>query len=375
MHLLFLEPFYGGSHKDFADGLCRHSSHCISLYTLPDRFWKWRMRGAALAFLRKIPYSGTFDAIIMSNLMSAADFRALFPGQCPPLLVYFHENQLSYPVAREDERDMHFGFTDITTALAADRVLFNSRTHSRDFFSQLPAFLRRMPDLQPLWAVDAIGAKSAVCYPGCAFSAESGDSAGTQPGSEPLIVWNHRWEFDKQPEIFFAALEKAAEKDIPFSIGILGEAGQTVPPVFDTARTRFGQRIRQFGGVADKQEYFAWLQNADVVVSTAIQENFGISVVEAMRFGCLPLLPDRLSYPEILPARAHSTCLYGSFDELVARLCHMLTNLGDYAELRRELAAAMRSYAWQQRISDFDREFADLAAGKRKSSGPRAQQL
>ncbi|HMA66548.1 MAG TPA: DUF3524 domain-containing protein, partial [Desulfosalsimonadaceae bacterium] len=170
MHLLFLEPFYGGSHKDFADGLCRHSSHCISLYTLPDRFWKWRMRGAALAFLRKIPYSETFDAIIMSNLMSAADFRALFPGQCPPLLVYFHENQLSYPVAREDERDMHFGFTDITTALAADRVLFNSRTHSRDFFSQLPAFLRRMPDLQPLWAGDAIGAKSGVCYPGCAFS-------------------------------------------------------------------------------------------------------------------------------------------------------------------------------------------------------------
>ncbi|MFO7839714.1 MAG: DUF3524 domain-containing protein, partial [Desulfosalsimonadaceae bacterium] len=297
------------------------------------------------------------------------------PGLCPPMLVYFHENQLSYPVAREDERDVHFGFTDITTALAADRVLFNSRSHSRDFFSQLPAFLRRMPDLQPLWAVDAIAAKSAVCYPGCAFSGDSAEYAGVQPGCTPLIVWNHRWEFDKQPEVFFAALEKAAQKKIPFSLAILGGAGETVPAVFDTARARFGQRICQFGWVEDKNEYFQWLQKADVVISTSIQENFGISVVEAMRFGCLPLLPDRLSYPEILPDRAHRACLYGSFEELVARLCHILTNLSDYTELRRELAAAMRFYAWQQRISDFDREFADLAAGKRKSSGPRAQQL
>ncbi len=45
-------------------------------------------------------------------------------------------------------------------------------------------------------------------------------------------------------------------------------------------------------------EYFEWLRKGDVAVSTAIQENFGISAVEAMRMGCAPLLPNRLAYPE-----------------------------------------------------------------------------
>jgi glycosyltransferase involved in cell wall biosynthesis len=44
--------------------------------------------------------------------------------------------------------------------------------------------------------------------------------------------------------------------------------------------------------------------------SAAIQENFGISVIEAMLMGCVPLLPDRLSYPEILPEEFHEHFLY-----------------------------------------------------------------
>jgi hypothetical protein len=52
MKFLFLEPFYGGSHRDFADGWIKHSRHRFDLFTLPARFWKWRMRGAALYLFR-----------------------------------------------------------------------------------------------------------------------------------------------------------------------------------------------------------------------------------------------------------------------------------------------------------------------------------
>ncbi|MFO7645973.1 MAG: DUF3524 domain-containing protein [Desulfosarcina sp.] len=47
LKFLCLEPFFGGSHREFAQGWVAHSRHCIDLLTLPARFWKWRMRGAA----------------------------------------------------------------------------------------------------------------------------------------------------------------------------------------------------------------------------------------------------------------------------------------------------------------------------------------
>jgi hypothetical protein len=126
---LFLEPFYGGSHRAFADGLVSRSRHRIDLHTMPDRFWKWRMRGAALHFFRQVAEPDHYDGLITTDLMSLSDLRALWGSRCPPALVYFHENQLSYPLPPGETMDYQFAFTDITTGLAADRILFNSRTH------------------------------------------------------------------------------------------------------------------------------------------------------------------------------------------------------------------------------------------------------
>ncbi len=67
MNFLFLEPFYGGSHRDFADGLIAHSRHRIDLVTLPARFWKWRMRGAALYLAGKIQAPCSYDGLIVTG--------------------------------------------------------------------------------------------------------------------------------------------------------------------------------------------------------------------------------------------------------------------------------------------------------------------
>lgn len=77
LRVLFLEPFYGGSHRAFADGLVAHSSHRIELHTLPARFWKWRMRGAALHFARRVARPERYAVLLVSDLMSAADLKAL----------------------------------------------------------------------------------------------------------------------------------------------------------------------------------------------------------------------------------------------------------------------------------------------------------
>ncbi|MGD9332570.1 MAG: DUF3524 domain-containing protein [Desulfobacterales bacterium] len=353
-HFLFLESFYGGSHRAFADGLRDHSRHHIDLLALPARFWKWRMRGAALHFINKVPALEPYDGLITTDLMAVSDFKALAGQRCPPILVYFHENQLTYPLAPGEQMDYQFGFTDITTALAADMVRFNSQTHCESFFSGLPGFLKMMPEFHPTWVIDAIRAKSDVLYPGCAFTGTATASGETQASDVPLIIWNHRWEFDKNPSSFFDALDAVRDQGGNFHLALLGENCQTVPKVFIRARERYGDSILQYGYVPTQAAYYDWLRRGSIVVSTAQQENFGISVVEAVRFGCFPLLPDRLAYPEVIPASYHPQVLYQNQADLVSKLLHLVTRFDDYRKLRISLAKAMDQFAWDNLIADYD---------------------
>ena len=358
---MFLEPFFGGSHREFAKGLISHSNHRIDLVTLPARFWKWRMRGAALHFAKKIPSLQHYDALITTDLMSLSDYKTLSAGVCPPALVYFHENQLTYPLAPGEHMDYQFGFTDITTALAADRVLFNSRTHCDAFFSHLPGFLKMMPEYRPNWVVDEIRAKADVLYPGCRFPAKGAEPAAASRELPPLIIWNHRWEFDKNPDEFFHALDAVLKKGIEFRLALLGENSQAIPKAFMGARDRYQERILQYGYVESRPDYVNWLKRGAIVISTAQQENFGISVVEAIRYGCIPLLPARLVYPEIIPEGFHSDVLYKDQNELVQKLARIITHYSEFEALRRELSTAMGRFAWENRIERFDEELENLA--------------
>ena len=76
--ILFLEPFFGGSHRDFAEGLIEHSNHRIDLHTLPARFWKWRLRGAALHFSQLIKNPEQYDGLITCDMLSLSDLKALW---------------------------------------------------------------------------------------------------------------------------------------------------------------------------------------------------------------------------------------------------------------------------------------------------------
>ena len=357
---LFLEPFYGGSHRDFAEGLVSHSQHDIDLVTLPARFWKWRMRGAALHFIKKIPSLKIYDGLLSTGLMSLSDFKALSNGTCPPALTYFHETQLTYPLAPGEHMDYQFGFTDITTALAADRILFNSQTHCKVFFDKLPGFLKMMPEFRPLWLVDKIRAKAGVLYPGCRFAANTIPAADALRELPPLIIWNHRWEFDKCPDQFFDALDAVLSNGVEFRLALLGENFQAVPKAFERARQRYGKRIVQYGYVQSREEYLRWLQRGSVVISTARQENFGIAVVEAIRFGCIPLLPNRLAYPEIIPQQFHSVVLYKDAGDLVQKLIRLITHYPEFKTLRRQLSRHMGRFAWQNLIDRYDQELERL---------------
>ncbi|MGD2149311.1 MAG: DUF3524 domain-containing protein [Desulfobacterales bacterium] len=362
MRFLFLEPFFGGSHKDFAQGLVSHSRHEIDLVTLPDRFWKWRMRGAALYFVKKIPSLKDYHGLITTDLMSLSDLKSLWRQPPLPSLVYFHENQLTYPLAPGEHMDYQFGFTDITTALAADRVLFNSYTHFNAFFRKLPDFLNMMPEYRPKWVVDEIRNKADVLYPGCHFSS-SGGWLGSVPPADlpPLIIWNHRWEFDKNPKDFFDALDAVLERGLNFHLALLGENFQMFPKEFIAAKERYQNRVVCYGYEASREKYHEWLLQGTIVISTAKQENFGISVIEAIRFGCIPLLPDRLSYPEIIPKAFHDDFFYQDQNELVEKLCFFILNYPKFQRKCQNLSEAMGRFAWENLIDRYDEILEKLA--------------
>ncbi len=171
MRIVALEPFYGGSHRAFLDGWRRHSRHEFSVIGLPARNWKWRMRQAAVTFAeqvaKRIADGQSWDALFCSDMLNLAEFRGLCPAAAElPSVVYFHENQLTYPVRYGDQRDCHFGYTNFTTCLAADAIWFNSEFHRREYLAALRLFLKRMPDFQSLAAIDAIEAKSSIQPPG-----------------------------------------------------------------------------------------------------------------------------------------------------------------------------------------------------------------
>ena len=373
LRILFIEPFFGGSHRNFAEGLIRHSSHSIELFTLPARYWKWRMRGAALHFFRLIDNPEDYDLLFTSDMMSLSDLRMLWGVRCPPSVVYFHENQLSYPLPEGEKMDYQFGFTDITTALAADRLLFNSEFHMNSFFSDIPRFIKRMPEYKPLWVSDIIREKSSVMYPGCSFPDESTAAPQKPPAwsdspAPPLILWNHRWEFDKCPGVFFGSLDiadrllKTDGYDIPFNIAVLGENFQAKPSAFLEAHERYGDRILRFGYCENREEYYSWLMSSDIVISTAIQENFGISIVEAVQSGCFPLLPDRLSYPELVPEDFRQQVIYKSEKDLASKLSALLKKLHNGEKIKSGiLAESFERFSWRNMIGAYDAFFAETA--------------
>ncbi|MFP4443885.1 MAG: DUF3524 domain-containing protein [Spirochaetia bacterium] len=356
--ILYLEPFAGGSHKDFARGITGFTRHEITLVTMPARFWKWRMRGAALHFYRTVKNPEDYDLIFTSDMMSFSDLKALWGSRCPKGVVYFHENQLSYPLPAGEKMDYQFGFTDITTCLTADRIIFNSRFHRNAFLDHLPGFIRKMPEFRPVWIQEIIERKSTVIHPGIHVPPPEYELPD-QNEPEPFIVWNHRWEFDKKPEVFFRVLFRLAGEGIPFRVAVLGENFQKVPKPFLKAKERLAGRIVHYGYVEDRDEYEKWLLRGNIVISTAVQENFGISVAEAAAFGCRPLVPSRLSYPELIPEEYHRDCLYRNEDDLYRRLRALC--LAETLDPPEGLPARMRLHSWSLRIREFDKFFTGAA--------------
>ena len=378
LRIAAVEPYLGGSHRHFLEGLQRHSRHRIELFTLPPRMWKWRVRGGALALAPQINAAavagGGFDLLFCSDYVNVPDLRALLRPELRrvPVVYYLHENQLSYPLSPAEEFDPYFGFTNVLSCLSAEAVVFNSDFHRREFLGRLGGFLPRLPDYDREGVVEAIQARAEVLPVGLDLaeldrSNPDGQQAGPRSGprygprSGPRrVLWNHRWEFDKRPERFFAALEALAAADVPFGVDVVGESFARRPEVFDAVPRLLGARLGRFGFVESRSEYVELLWQSDVVVSTAEQEFFGISMAEAVWCGAWPIAPRALAYEDLYGGEYADLHLYRDESELRRLLRHALTasDLTPAPGLRERLA----TFDWRRVAPQFDARFDALCS-------------
>lgn len=358
MKVLLLEPFYGGSHKVFVDTFVKYSSHNIDLLTLPGRFFKWRTRGASYEFITKITNISQYDLIFCGSMLSVADLRTYFRGELnAPIVTYFHETQFSYPIKKGESFDVQFGLNDVSTAMASDWCIFNSKFHRDQFEIDMKKYLGKMPDFQPLWVIEEIAKKSRVVYP-CSDFASSYQIDSKPRNTHANIVFNHRWEHDKNPEEFFKTLYNLSKKGYEFSLFVLGESYKSFPEIFDWARENLTDHIKHFGFVDSKTEYYNILQKCDLVVSTSWQENYGISVIEAMSYGCMALLPNRLSYPELLEKSNLSMFLYKNLGRSLVEVFEMTVE--ERLKHQSAFLKCMEKFKPQNLVEELDSLFKEI---------------
>ena len=347
LRVLLCEPYFAGSHRSWAEGFAEHSAHDVALVTHAGGFWKWRMQGAALTIAAEIDSLvrswGRPDVLLTSDMVHLPALLGLArtPLDGVPVVLYMHENQLTYPLPEGAAPDYTYAITNWLSMAAADRVVFNSEYHRTEVFAPRPKLLKRFPDYRHLDQIERV--RDASCVLPVGVELDRFAPNGRQREGPPVLLWNHRWEYDKDPEACFAALAEVAARDIPFRVIVAGETFRTVPEVFTQGCRELGERVIHFG-MASEEEYPRLVAQADIAVSTSKHEFFGVSVVEAIAGGALPLLPDRLSYPELVPTP--EPFLYETREDLVEKLSWALLRSEERALAAKRARAYIERFSW-----------------------------
>ncbi len=309
--VLLLSAYDADSHRYWREGLVQNlPAFHWTVLTLPPRYFNWRIRGNPISWVYQHPetFAQNYDVVVATSMVDIAALKGLVPGlAATPSVVYFHENQFEYPKSDRQQTSVEAQMVNLYSALAADRIIFNSVYNRNTFTSGVDKLLRKLPDNVPAGIPQRLQ-KTTTVLPVPLDTKVFGNPHMAAKPKRFTLVWNHRWEYDKAPDRLYAALNILKTKGIEFDLRILGQTFRDRPDVFDRIKQDFSDQLINFGPIEDRQDYLAALRSSHLVISTAIHDFQGLALLEATAAGCLPTAPKRLAYPEFLP----QTCMYQS---------------------------------------------------------------
>ena len=313
-----LSAYHADSHAAWADWLMQtFTDFDWQLIELPGRHFRWRIRGNPLSWLHSLP-ADTPDLLLATSMVDLATLKGLQPRLARvPALYYFHENQFAYPRSDQQHSSIDPQMVQLYGALCAERLLFNSAWNRDSFLAGVASLLQRLPDAVPTGITEQLAAKATVLPLAI-------KPINAQARQRDLIVWNHRWEYDKAPQLFADAIAQLIARGTPFQLALLGARHAKPHSALQQIRTQAAEHIL-FDGHLPAAQYAKVLGRAQIAVSTAIHEFQGLAMLEAVSAGAFPLVPDALCYPEQYPTH----CRYpaGDASALAERLQQCLADV------------------------------------------------
>ena len=322
-----LSAYRSDSHAYWADRLLETFNEFTWFkLELPGRHFRWRIRGNPLSWLYQLPEAEP-DFILATSMVDIATLKGLHPRLANiPCIYYFHENQFAYPVSKSQIDSVEPKMVQLYGALAADKLLFNSNYNRDSFLGGVDKLLKKLPDEIPDGVVGTLREKSDV------LPVVVEPVKGNEVKNRKLILWNHRWEYDKAPQVFADALLQLNRINKNFELALLGSRPKIKPDALKTIEGQLGDKIIVNEKVS-RQEYHHYLAQASIVVSTAIHEFQGLSVLEAASAGAVPLVPDDLCYREQYAERYRYQA--GDSDGMARRLSEWLVDMPQVPDVFR----------------------------------------
>lgn len=309
--VLLLLAYAAASHRHWSSRLQQmFPEFAWTCLILPPRHFNWTIRGNSLlwGFGQQQLLQQRFDLLLATSMVDLSSLRGFVPALATiPTIVYFHENQFSYPAGAQRETNVEPQLVPLYAALCADRIVFNSNYNRSTFLMGTQNLFRRLPDTIPEQVIARLNESCVIPVP---VPFPEAPLNRTQPKLQSgclAVVWNHRWEYDKGIDLLLELCRQIAENGHPVRLHIAGEQFRTQPTEFqeiDTLLARHASQLQldrgQYGFIADQASYETLLESCDVVLSTARHDFQGLAVQEACMHGCTPLAPADLAYPEYL---------------------------------------------------------------------------
>jgi glycosyltransferase involved in cell wall biosynthesis len=158
-------------------------------------------------------------------------------------------------------------------------------------------------------------------------------------------------------------MREMERRGVDYRLCILGQEFRNSPQAFQTIKHEFDHRLAHCGFEPSREKYQAWLSSADIMLSTSIHEFQGLAVLEAVALGCIPVLPKRMSYPELVPLQY----LYESREEDIEREAKAAADLLEHhaqllIEGRAEVPSVKRFF-WSELKGSYEQVMIELVEG------------